>query len=170
MQIDFYQYASPISPVFEFGLVDPDDKNGKKPVFVSYDKNADKWNATVICNNRSDYSFIPVDNNIPLVKKINGRNETASVCDAMLYSTKTVCFIELKADKKGNNWLSKAVEQLSKTIEFFGEELKKYEHKRAYVCNTRRPFTATSHKIVQQQFIQKNKVLLRINTTIKELK
>lgn len=75
MQIDFYQYASPISPVFEFGLVDPDDKNGKKPVFVSYDKNADKWNATVICNNIFTICLVCV---IILDNKFNLRKLSAS--------------------------------------------------------------------------------------------
>ena len=43
-----------INQVKEFGLVDPDDKEGKKPAFVSYDKTTDKWNAKVECNNRTD--------------------------------------------------------------------------------------------------------------------
>lgn len=102
MQVNFYDYATTVNQVKEFGLVDPDDKEGKKPAFVSYDKSTDKWNATVECNNRTDYSFIAVDNNIPLTVKNNGKDETASSCDAMLYTPKTVCFIELKADKKDN--------------------------------------------------------------------
>ena len=168
MQVDFYQYAEPVKPALEFGLVDPDDTEGKKPAFVSYD-HKNTWNATVICNNRTDYSFIAVDNNIPLTQKINGRQETASTCDAMIYTPKTICFVELKADKKGQDWLSHAVEQLTNTIIFFEEELERYENKRAYICNTRRPFTPSSHKIVQQKFRQKNKVLLRIKTTVDEL-
>ena len=106
MQVNFYDYATTVNQVKEFGLVDPDDKEGKKPAFVSYDKTTDKWNAKVECNNRTDYSFIAVDNNVPLTVKNNGKDETASSCDAMLYTPKTVCFIELKADKKGNDWLN----------------------------------------------------------------
>ena len=105
MQVNFYDYATTVNQVKEFGLVDPDDKEGKKPAFVSYDKTTDKWNATVECNNRTDYSFIAVDNNVPLTVKNNGKDETASSCDAMLYTPKTVCFIELKADKKGTDRL-----------------------------------------------------------------
>lgn len=170
MQVNFYDYATTVNQVKEFGLVDPDDKEGKKPAFVSYDKTTDKWNAKVECNNRTDYSFIAVDNNIPLTVKNNGKNETASSCDAMLYTPKTVCFIELKADKKGTDWLNHGMEQLTNTIVFFGDELDKYENKRAYLCNSRRPFVPSIHKIAQQQFMQKNKVVLRIKTEIEELK
>ena len=56
------------------------------------------------------------------------------------------------------------------TISFFGEELNKYENKRAYLCNSRRPFVPSIHKIAQQQFMQKNKIVLRIKTEIEELK
>ena len=69
MQVNFYDYATTVNQVKEFGLVDPDDKEGKKPAFVSYDKTTDKWNATVECNNRTDYFFIAVDNNVPLIVK-----------------------------------------------------------------------------------------------------
>lgn len=170
MQVNFYDYATTVNKVKEFGLVDPDDKEGKKPAFVSYDKTTDKWNATVECNNRTDYSFIAVDNNVPLTVKNNGKDETASSCDAMIYTPKTVCFIELKADKKGNDWLNHGMEQLTNTISFFGEELNNYENKRAYLCNSRRPFVPSIHKIAQQQFMQKNKIVLRIKTEIEELK
>lgn len=170
MQVNFYDYATTVNKEKEFGLVDPDDKEGKKPVFVSYDKTTDKWNATVECNNRTDYSFIAVDNNIPLTVKNNGKDETASSCDAMLYTPKTVCFIELKTDKKGNDWLNHGMEQLTNTIGFFGKELNKYENKRAYLCSSRRPFVPSIHKIAQQQFIHKNKIVLRIKTEIEELK
>ncbi|WP_288621458.1 hypothetical protein [uncultured Treponema sp.] len=171
MQVDFYKYAESVKPVKEFGLVDPDDKDGKKPAFVSYSKSTDKWNAIVECNNRSDYYFIAVDNNVPLTVKINGKDETASSCDAMLFIySKTICFVELKADKKGNDWLNHGMEQLTKTITFFGDELDKYENKRAYLCNSRRPFVPSIHKIAQQKFLKKNKVVLRIKTEIEELK
>lgn len=169
MQVDFYKYAESVNPVEKFGLVDPDDKAEKKPAFVSYDKIVDKWNATVECNNRTDYAFIAVDNNVPLTVKVDGKDETASSCDAILYTSKTICFIELKKDKKGNDWLTHGIEQITSTIGFLGNELEKFENKKAYICNSRRPFVPSIHKIVQQQFIQKNKVLLRIKTEIEEL-
>ena len=72
MQIDFLRYGSHVEPVEEFGLVDPDDREGKKKAYVSYDKD-EEWNATVRSNGRDDYSFIPVDNNIPVYRHENGR-------------------------------------------------------------------------------------------------
>ena len=126
MQVNFYDYATTVNQVKEFGLVDPADKEGKKPAFVSYDKTTDKWNAKVECNNRTD--------------------------------------------KKGTDWLNHGMEQLTNTIVFFGDELDKYENKRAYLCNSRRPFVPSIHKIAQQQFMQKNKIVLRIETEFEELK
>ena len=52
MQVNFYDYATTVNKVKEFGLVDPDDKEGKMPVFVSYDKTTDKWNGTAYKHNK----------------------------------------------------------------------------------------------------------------------
>ena len=52
MQVNFYDYATTVNQVKEFGLVDPDDKEGKKPAFVSYDKTTDKWNGTAYKHNK----------------------------------------------------------------------------------------------------------------------
>lgn len=52
MQVNFYDYATTVNKVKEFGLVDSDDKEGKKPAFVSYDKSTDKWNATAYKHNK----------------------------------------------------------------------------------------------------------------------
>lgn len=52
MQVNFYDYATTVNKVKEFGLVDPDDKEGKKPAFVSYDKSTDKWNGTAYKHNK----------------------------------------------------------------------------------------------------------------------
>ena len=105
MQVNFYDYATTVNQVKVVGLVDPGDKEGKKPAFVSYDKSTDKWNGTAYKHNK-----------------------------------------------------------------LFGKELNKYENKRAYLCNSRRPFVPSIHKIAQQQFMQKNKIVLRIKTEIEELK
>ena len=94
MQVNFYDYATTVNKVKEFGLVDSDDKEGKKPAFVSYDKSTDKWNATVECSNRTDYSFIAVDDNIPLTVKNIGKDDTASSCDAMLYTPKQFALLD----------------------------------------------------------------------------
>lgn len=52
MQVNFYDYATTVNQVKEFGLVDPADKEGKKPAFVSYDKSTDKWNGATYKYNR----------------------------------------------------------------------------------------------------------------------
>lgn len=52
MQVNFYDYATTVNKVKEFGLVDPDDKEEKKPVFVSYDKSTDKLNGTAYKHNK----------------------------------------------------------------------------------------------------------------------
>lgn len=69
MQIDFYEYAESVKAVEKFGLIDPNDENGKKSAFINYESNMNDWGAVVTCNYRSDYSFIAVDNNIPLSRK-----------------------------------------------------------------------------------------------------
>lgn len=169
MSIDFFGYTEKVNPVEKFGLIDPEDSQGKKSAYIDYDfENVENWNANVQCNNRSDYSFIAVDNNIPLTKKVNGKNETASSCDAMLYTKNTVCFIELKADKKGNDWCKKAVKQLESTIELFGKNLDRFNSKKAYICNSRSPHFHFSHKNIMQEFYKQNKIVLRIQTEIAE--
>ena len=153
MSIDFFKYAEEVKPVEKFGLIDPDDSEGKNPTYIDYDvEKAEAWNVSVQCNNRNDYSFIAVDNNIPLTKEINGKKETASSCDAMLYSKNTVCFIEIKADKKGNDWRDKAVKQIESTIDFFGENINKFNSKKAYIANSKRPQFYASYKDIQQEF------------------
>lgn len=171
MQVNFYEKAIAVTPIERFGLVDPDDKEGKFPAFLSYDSTVDKWNATVVCNNRCDYNFIPIDNCLNITLMRDGVEETASTCDAMLYTPKTVCFVELKKDKKGGDWLEKAVYQIENTIGFFGEkEMAKYENARAYICNTHRHFIPTIHSNIQQAFYKANGLVLRIKTEIEELK
>ena len=97
MSVDFFKYAEPVAPSEKFGLIDPNDKDGKFPVRISYDE-SEKWNATVECNNHDNYRFVPVDNNneIPITR-LNDQNkeESDNRCDAILGTDKTVCFIEL---------------------------------------------------------------------------
>ena len=68
-------------------------------------------------DNRTDFRFIAVDNNIPYNDK-NGNEKKR--CDAMLYTEQTVIFIELKAQDK--DWLNEAIGQLKSTIEHFKNE------------------------------------------------
>lgn len=116
-KVDISLYEEPVPSVDEFGLVDPDDKNGKDRVFISLDKTKDKWGATVrYSRQRSDYRFIPVDNNI-ILKRDDGSD--APRCDAVLSTVHTVCFIELKDQRRG--YISKAKNQILSTIAFFDQ-------------------------------------------------
>ena len=170
MQVDFYEYACSVKAIKKFGIIDPDDTNGKHPARISYDMNSvDTWDATVYCNNHQDYSFIAVDNNIPLTRQgKNGNQETYNQCDAMLYTNQSVCFIELKRERSA--YLQHAVEQLGATICAFGDEIEKFKYKKAYVCNKRHPQFHSSFSQTQTKFYKKYKVVLRVSVEIKELK
>ncbi len=162
MKIDFLSYKTPVKPVPEFGLIDPDDRGGKKPAYVSYDR-SEKWNATVSSGNREDFSFIAVDNNIP-VNDSTARSE--SLCDAMLLTPYTLCFVELKNQREA--FLAKAVSQLENTIRLFREnhDEKDFSFRRAYICNTGHPGFSVSYKNAISSFYRRNRVVLRVGTTI----
>ena len=170
MRVNFYEYSEQVKPVARFGIVDPDDRGGKFPAQICYDENVkDTWGAWVSCNNRSDYSFIAVDNNIPLTRTgANGAKETASRCDAMLYTGKTVCFIELKDERE--SFLQRAIAQISATLQAFGNEIERFEYKKAYVCNKGHPQFHSSFSQAQSEFYKKHKVVLRVRVDIEELK
>lgn len=163
-KVDFSLYEEQVPSVDEFGLVDPDDKSGKKKVFISLDRKNDKWGAEVYYNRkRSDYCFIPVDNNIEL-KRDDGSD--APRCDAVLTTKHTVCFIELKEQRGG--FISKAKNQILSTIDFFGN-IENYEHKLAYICNRRRKISHASTKSMMNDFFKETGILLRITPIINEL-
>ena len=169
MSIDFFEYAENVKPAERFGLIDPDDKEGKKPVEISYD-DSKQWNATVICKNRNDYLFVPIDNNANIsITRLNEQNkeESDNRCDAMLGTEKTVCFIELKNERE--QWLSHAVKQLESTIELFGDNIQKYKFKRAYACNLNHPNSSALYINAQSCFYKKHKIVLRTKTEVKEL-
>ncbi len=169
MPIDFFEYAENVNPVEQFGLIDPDDKDGKKPVEISYD-DSQRWNANVICNNREDYLFVPIDNNSDIsITRLNEKNEEESDnrCDAMLGTEKTVCFIELKNERE--QWLSHAIKQLESTIELFGDNIQKYKFKKAYACNLNHPNSSALYSNAQSSFYKKHKIVLRTKTEVSEL-
>lgn len=168
--MNFFDYAEFVKPVEKFGIIDPEDKIGKFPAKIVYDS-TEKWNATVMCNNRSDYMFVPIDNNSAIsLTRTNVQNEEESDnrCDAMLGTEKTVCFIELKNERA--DWLPHAVKQLESTISAFGENLQKYTCKRAYACNIRHPNSSVLYSDTQTRFYRKHKIVLRTKTDIDELK
>ena len=170
MSINFFEYANSVAPVEKFGIIDPDDKDGKFPVKIIFD-DSENWTATVICNNRQDYLFVAVDNNDAIkFKKENKKGQTESDfhCDAMLGTAKTVCFIELKNERK--SWLSHAIEQLESTISDFGENIEKYKFKKAYACNSNHPISSSLYSDTQTLFYKKHRIVLRTKSEIEELK
>lgn len=163
-KVDFSIYEKEVPSVNVFGLVDPDDRAGKQMVYISLDRTNDKWGAEVLYDEkRSDYRFIPVDNNI-LLKRDDGSD--ASRCDAVLKTERTVCFIELKDQRRG--YISKAKEQIYSTMDFF-EGIEKFEHKLAYISNRRKEISYYSTKNEMNAIMKERGILLRISSTIKEL-
>lgn len=168
MPVDFYCYSKEVEPVNEFGIIDGFSVQGTRCSEVCYARENAVWNVTVECNNRKDYRFIPVDNNIPLTRKnSSGKEETGKSCDAILYTNNTVCFIELKNERK--RWLQNAVRQLEATIKDFGSLIEKYKNKRAYACNIQFPNSSCLFTDTQSEFYKRNRIVLRITTHIKEL-
>ena len=170
MSVNFFDYAKFVSPVKKFGIVDPDDTNGKFPAKIVYD-DSEKWNATVICNNRDDYLFVPIDNNADIsLTRTNdeGEEESDNRCDAMLGTKQMVCFIELKNERE--NWLPHAVKQLESTIAEFGENIEKFKFKKAYACNLKQPNSSPLYSNTQTQFYRAHKIVLRTKAEIEELK
>ncbi len=163
-KVDFSLYEESVPSVDEFGLVDPDDKNGKGKVFISLDKANDKWGATVkYSSQRFDYRFIPVDNNIEL-KRDDGSD--APRCDAILTTRRTVCFIELKNQRK--DFIPKAKKQILSTIDFF-DRLEEYKTKLAYICNRKKEIANVSTKTGMNAFLKETGIPLKISSNICEL-
>ena len=159
----FFDYSERVNPVFEFGIC---DNKKEKPAFVVYENKKD-WNAVVESKNRGDFNFIAVDNKIPYYDE---RGNEKKRCDAMVWTTKTVVFIELKDQSK--DWFDDAVAQLKSTIEHFDDVdgLDKFEHKRAYACNKSHPYFNFHYKERMQQFFKETGVSLRPEVLIKNVK
>lgn len=162
-KIDFSPYGQSVPSCEVFGLVDPDDRDGKKPVYIDIG-NPQIWGARVhYSRKRIDYKFIPVDNNIPL-KREDGSD--ISRCDAVITTERSVCFIELKNQRKA--YIPKAVQQLLSTIDLF-KNIEKFEKKFAYICNMKRG-TPPSIKNEMNEFMKKTGgVILRHSAEIEEL-
>ena len=183
----FFDYSEKVMPVDEFGI--RDDLKGKEelksrqlsenpesqiieipvgelPAFIDYVSKQD-WNAVIESYGRADLNFIAVDNNIPYYDK-NGNEKNR--CDAMLWTDKTVVFIELK--DKSKDWLEDAIVQLKSTIEFFDkvDGLGKFKYKKAYACNKMHPCFNYQFKDRIQQFFRDTRVSLHTEMVIKNIK
>ncbi len=161
----FFDYSETVEIVPEFGICDNKTEK-EKPAFLLYD-NKEAWNAVVVSENKTDFNFIAVDNNIPYSDKKGNEKKR---CDAMLWTSNSVVFIELK--DQARDWLDKAIEQLKSTIEYFDnvDGLNKFKFKKAYVCNKARPFFNYQFKDRIQQFYNETGVNLRTEVLIKNIK
>lgn len=167
MQVDFFTYTEDVKSVPEFGISDNAGK--EKPAYIDYDiQNEREWGAKVQSQDSKDYSFVAIDNNIP-ISKPNNENKEESRCDAMLYTKKTIAFIELKNKRKTK--AGEAAKQLKSTIKVFKENhnIEAFEYKEAYVCNKAHPHINISSNSLCDSFREETGVTLRISRTIKYL-
>ncbi|MBP5442038.1 MAG: hypothetical protein J6Y60_02250 [Treponema sp.] len=180
-------YEEEVKTVREFGI--RDDEEGKEqdkapflannpsnpiaeipakefPAFWDYENKKD-WNAIVLSEERNDFKFIPVDNKVP---NIDPKGNEKSRCDAMIYTAKTVVFIELKNQMQ--DWFDDAVEQLKSTIEYFDDVdgLARFRFRKAYVCNKKHPYFNYHYKERMQKFYRETGVTLRPEMVIKDIK
>lgn len=147
----------------DFGICDSADKSVKKHAFVDYD-NPGTWIAHVRNRTNKALTFTAIDNCIAIYRE-NG--EIDFRCDAMLTNAENIVFIELKSQRR--DWIQHAVwEQLWTTIKHFCEnnDLKKYKHCRAFVCNRRHPNFDYSNKELMHTFFQRTGVRLNIQSDI----
>lgn len=184
--MSFFDYSESVNSVERFGI--RDDEEGKQPLinkeleenyqgqkakqakempaFVDYTEKS-LWNAEILSDNRNDFNFIAVDNQIPYFDK-DGNQKT--LCDAIVWTPNTIIFIELKTNDK--SWCSKAIVQLESTIEFFKscEDINKFKYKKAYACNSQHPKFNHQYSNRMQKFVKKNGVVFRPEKEIKGIK
>lgn len=163
--MSFFEYSVPVNKSVEFGI--RENKTEKEqPAYIDYN-NRELWDAVVESNNKTDFNFIAVDNNIPYNDKIGNEKKR---CDAMLYTGQTVIFIELKNQEK--DWLNEAIGQLKSTIEHFKNEenIMNFKYRKAYACNKTHPNFNCQFESRMQKFYRETRVLLRSERIIKNIK
>lgn len=183
----FFDYSEKVKPADEFGI--RDDEKGKEerrnlelsnnpespilsipikelPAFIDYN-NKKEWNAVVQSDNRNDFNFIAVDNNIPYNDKDGNEN---SRCDSIIYTEQTIVFIELKNQEK--KWFEESINQLKMTIDHFDKTdgLNKFKFKKAYACNKIHPYFNYQFKNRIQQFFRETGVSLHPEMIIKNVR
>lgn len=165
MQVDFFAYSQKVDAVSEFGICD--DAGKERPAYVDYDvSRQEDWGAVVQSENSNDYSFIAVDNNI-VIPKPDNENQEESRCDAMLYTNKTIAFVELK--DKNRTRAGEAAKQLKATIKVFKDNhnIEDFENKAAYVCNKAHPHMNVISSALCSSFLEETGVTLHVSRTIK---
>ena len=61
--MSFFEYSVPVNKSVEFGIREHETEK-EKPAYIDYN-NQEQWDAVIESNNRTDFRFIAVDNNIP---------------------------------------------------------------------------------------------------------
>lgn len=99
---------------------------------TTVDDHESEWDAVVENQDGLLINFVAVDHNIE-VRRSNG--ELESMCDALLWRERWVCFIEIKDRRDG--WIAEAIEQLKSTITVFklSHDWRTYRCREAYACN-----------------------------------
>ena len=165
MAVDFFSYAEAVPTKKEFAICDDHDQ---KPVRIEHVGDSEHQ-VLVISNNRSDYNFIAVDHAIPL-KKDDGSDD--KICDAILFTQRTVCFIEIKCWRKGP-WIKTAAEQVVHTIKHFDKNHPEDGHRLrdVYLCNwkKRKKLLNEPYMELKNDFFQDHKAHLYISNKIQEL-
>ncbi|MBO5606870.1 MAG: hypothetical protein J5930_03160 [Treponema sp.] len=85
----------------------------------------------------------------------------------MLYTNKTIAFIELK--DKNKTRAGDAAKQLKATIKTFKEnhEIENFENKKAYVCNKAHPHMNVTSNSLCDSFLKETGVTLHVARTIR---
>ena len=165
MIIDFFSFAEAIPTQKDFAICDDHDQ---KPAHIEHIGDS-KHQVVVISNNRTDYYFIAVDHNIHLR---NDEGNDDKICDAILYTDNSICFVEIKC-RRGGTWIIEAAEQIESTIKHFNRNHPSDTHKYrdAYLCNwkQRNRLLNESRNELKNNFFINYKTHLYISNTIKEL-
>lgn len=158
-RINFFDYNTGPHTYKEFGLC---DDNNQTPVYIDQD-NRNKWIAKVDNSLQVQLFLVPVDNMIKFPKGVKR-------CDAIIYSDKSIFFVELKNQR--TSWLQNAIDQLQDTISVFdsNHNISDFISKRAYACNKAHPNYNCSSKEAIQNFYNRNKIVLRTSTEIQDIK
>lgn len=110
--------------------------------------------------------FFPLDKKIRIPK---GQGQEESICECILNTENTIAFIELKEDKT-SDYRRKAEKQIENTLKIFKQnhDINKYIHKKAYICNKRRPYYNVMKNSICSDFTKRNNVALHIGINIEE--
>ena len=144
-----------------FGINDGDPDAKSKEQRRAYTlSEGDGWNACVHNKHQAQLQFTPLDHNVPL----------DGLCDGILYTceeyTDLLIFIELKS--RGKRWIQEGIEQLKKTISIYqaGEGCRRFNERKAYLCNNRHPHFQFSQKEEMQRFKHETSMRLHIERDI----